>query len=142
MKSADKLGALLKSQREILGLTQRALGGKIGVEASHIAFLETGRRRPSLKLVAHLADALDVDRHELFILAHPEAKGLFEPPAPQPPQKKTRSWLRFIRNSQLLARYHVTRRELQVLEQLSLLGSALSVKEFLAILTLLRDIPK
>jgi hypothetical protein len=41
-----------------------------------------------------------------------------------------------------LARYHVTKPELQALEQLSLLGAVLSAKEFLAILTLIRDIPE
>jgi hypothetical protein len=36
----------------------------------------------------------------------------------------------------------VTKGELQVLEHLSLLGTAISTKEFLAILTLIRDIPE
>jgi hypothetical protein len=39
-----------------------------------------------------------------------------------------------------LARYHVTARELQALEHLSLLGTVRSAKELLAILTLIRDI--
>ena len=36
----------------------------------------------------------------------------------------------------------LTKRELQALEHLSLLGAAISAKEFLAILTLIRDIPE
>jgi hypothetical protein len=36
----------------------------------------------------------------------------------------------------------VTKRELRVLEHLNLLGTMLSIKDFLAILTLIRDIPE
>ena len=60
----------------------------------------------------------------------------------EPPKKATPSWQRFVKDHALLARYHVTKRELQVLEHLSLLGTALTAKEFLAILTLIRDIPE
>jgi transcriptional regulator with XRE-family HTH domain len=141
MRDRNKLGELLKTRREALGLTQRELAQKIGVEASHIAFIESQRRKPSLKLVARMADTLGVDRQELLVLAHPEAKALIAEPAPEPSKKTTPSWQRFIRDHALLARYHVTKRELQALEQLSLLGTVLTAKEFLAILTLIRDIP-
>jgi transcriptional regulator with XRE-family HTH domain len=142
MKDINKLGAFLKTRREALGLTQRELAGKFGVEASHVAFIENGRRKPSLKLIARMADVLGVDRQELLVLAHPEAKALLVEPAIKASGKATPSWQRFIKDHALLARYHVTKRELEVLEHLSLLGTALSAKEFLAILTLIRDIPE
>jgi transcriptional regulator with XRE-family HTH domain len=142
MKSTNKLGEFLKTRREALGLTQRALAQKLGVEASHVAFIESGRRKPSLKLVARIADTLGLDRQELLVLAHPEAKALLTSAEPEKPKRTTVSWQRFIKDHALLARYHVTKRELQVLEHLSLLGTALSAKEFLAILTLIRDIPE
>jgi transcriptional regulator with XRE-family HTH domain len=141
MKATNKLGEYLKTRREALGLTQRELAHQSGVEASHVAFIESGRRKPSLKLIARMADVLGIDRQELLVLAHPEAKALLVEP-PIKPSKATPSWQRFIRDGALLARYHVTRRELQVLEHLSLLGTALSAKEFLTILTLIRDIPE
>jgi transcriptional regulator with XRE-family HTH domain len=137
----NKLGEFLKTRREALGLTQRALAQKLGVEASHVAFIESGRRKPSLKLVARIADTLGLDRQEVLVLAHPEAKGLLTSANLEPPKKVSPSWERFVKDHALLARYHVTRRELQALEQLSFLGTALSAKEFLAILTLIRDIP-
>ena len=140
MRDTNKLGELLKTHREALGLTQRELGQKIGVEASHIAFIESGRRKPSLKLVAGIADTLGVNRQELLVLAHPEAKALLA--EFEPSRKTAPSWQRFIKDHALLARYHVTKRELQALEHLSLLGAVLSAKEFLAILTLIRDIPE
>jgi len=55
--------------------------------------------------------------------------------------KTSPSWQRFIKNRELLNRYKVTDRELRTLEHLSLLGTVVSAKEFLAILTLIRDIP-
>jgi transcriptional regulator with XRE-family HTH domain len=140
MNHTNELGELLRTRREALRLTQRSLAQKLGVEASYVAFLEGGRRKPSLKLVARIADTLGLDREELLVLAHPEAKALLT--TSRPPKKTTASWWRFIKDHKLLARYQVTKRELHVLEHLSLLGTALSAKEFLAILTLIRDIPE
>jgi|SRR6516225_1407882 transcriptional regulator with XRE-family HTH domain len=74
MKNTNRLGEVVKGRREGLGLTQRSLALKLGVQASHVAFIEGGRRKPSLKLVARIADSLGLDRKNLLILAHPEAK--------------------------------------------------------------------
>jgi DNA-binding XRE family transcriptional regulator len=135
------LGDLVRSYREGLSLTQRALAQQLGVEASHIAFIESGRRKPSLKLAARLADTLRLDRQHVLILAHPEAKEFIVEAKPEQKRKTSRSWQRFIENRELLNRYNVTDRELRMLEQLSLLGTVVSAKAFLAILTLIRDIP-
>ena len=141
MRSSNRLGEVVKRQREALGLTQRSLAQKLGVESSHVAFIESGRRKPSLKLVARLADVLDLDRQDLLIRAHPEAKELIDQAKPEERRKTSPSWRRFIENKQLLLRYNVTDRELRALEGLSFLGTVQSPKEFLAILTLIRDIP-
>jgi len=141
MTSAHQLGNVLKGRREGIGLTQRQLAEKLGVEASHVAFLESGRRKPSLKLVARMADTLGLDRQELLILAHPEAKALIAEAQSTKKKNTAPSWRRFITNQDVLARYCVTKGELQVLEHLSMLGTVHSAKEFLAILTLIRDIP-
>jgi len=123
-------------------LTQRSLAQKLGVEASHVAFIERGRRKPSLRLVARIAATLGLDPRELLILAHPEARVLLSRTESEPRKRPPQSWQRFIENSALLARYQVTKLELHVLEHLSLLGAAISAKEFLAILTLMRAIPE
>jgi len=141
MKHKNQFGEMVKSYREGLGLTQRALAQQLGVEASHVAFMESGRRKPSLKLVGRLADILGLDRQNLLILAHPEAKELVAEAKPEKMLKTSPSWQRFIKNRELLNRYNVTDRELRTLEHLSFLGTVVSTKEFLAILTLLRDIP-
>jgi len=141
MKNTNQLGQLVRSRREGLSLTQRSLAQKLGVEASHVAFIESGRRRPSLKLIARLADIFGLDRQNLLILAHPEAKELIAEAKQEKQRKAPPSWQRFIENHELLIRYNVTDRELRALENLSLLGTVRSAKEFLAILTLIRDIP-
>ena len=140
MRNTTQLGDELRSRREGLGLTQRALAQKLGVEGSHVALIESGRRRPSLKLVGRIADTLGVDRQDLLILAHPEAKALIAEAKPETRQKVAPSWQRFIENHELLARYQVTDTELRALEHLNFLGTVSSAKEFLAILTLARDI--
>lgn len=141
MRNINQLSEKVRSRRKSLGLTQRSLAQKLGVEASHVAFIESGRRKPSLKLVARLADILGFDRQNLLILSHPEAKDLITEAKQETRPKPAPSWQRFVSNRELLARYNVTDRELRALENLSFLGTVRTSKEFLAILTLIRDIP-
>src|SRR6266849_3214261 len=58
MNKKKTLGQVLKSQRKFLGLTQRELALKLDVKGSHVAYLEKGRRRPSLGLLSRIANAL------------------------------------------------------------------------------------
>jgi transcriptional regulator with XRE-family HTH domain len=102
--------------------TQRSLAQKLGVEASHVAFIESGRRKPSLKLVGRIGDTLGLDRQEVLLLAHPEARALLSRTDSEPRSTPPPSWQRFTKNTALLARCYVTKGELQVLEHLSLLG--------------------
>jgi hypothetical protein len=51
------------------------------------------------------------------------------------------SWQRLFKDTALLTRYRVTRREFEVLEQLGMLGGKLTAKRLLAILLLVRDLP-
>jgi transcriptional regulator with XRE-family HTH domain len=43
------LGAVVKEARDGARMTQRELAAAIGVKASHIAYIENGRRRPSIR---------------------------------------------------------------------------------------------
>src|SRR5437764_9032318 len=106
MRNTNQVGDALRSGRRGLGLTQLALAEKLGVEASHIAFIESGRRKPSFKLVGRIADILGLDPQNLLILAHPEAKALIAEAKPQTHKKVAPSWQRFIENRELLARYN------------------------------------
>jgi transcriptional regulator with XRE-family HTH domain len=134
------LATFLKTRRKALGLSQLSLAEKLGVRSSHIALLENGRRRPSLGLVVRLATTLRIDGRELLLLAYPEVKALVSPINPKR-TKLGRSWQRLFNNAALLARYRVTRRELEALEHLGMLGGELTAKRLLAILMLVRDLP-
>jgi transcriptional regulator with XRE-family HTH domain len=141
MKQTQTLGKILKERRIQLGLTQRALADQVAIKASHVAYIESGRRRPSLMLLERIATALGLDRRELFVLAHPEAKGIIDSsaqPKPEAPTSTDNAWQQFVNDRTLLARYNVTQRELNALKQLSLLGYVLTSREFLAILSLIR----
>ena len=62
MSRRNALGQLIKQKRKELALTQRELAKKLGVEASHVAYLEGGKRNPSLALMGRLEQALGISR--------------------------------------------------------------------------------
>ena len=63
---AEELGQRIAIQRRAFGLTQARLAEKIDVQPETISRIETGKRTASLDLVARIADALDLELHELF----------------------------------------------------------------------------
>src|SRR6266446_8985426 len=95
----ETLGPVLKQRREAFALTQRELARKLGVKASHVAYLENGRRRPSLSLLTRLADTLDLDKQRLFLLTHPEAEDLVGLRRDAAPSKRAdNAWRKFTDN--------------------------------------------
>jgi transcriptional regulator with XRE-family HTH domain len=140
MRSKETLGEIIKRRRQILAMTQRELAVLLGVKGSHVAYLESGRRRPSLALLKHLAEVLDLDLQQIFLLAHPEAKSILSPTGgPTPADNPAKLWQRFVNDRVLRERYHITPREIQALKHLSLLGYVLTQREFLAVLSLIRQ---
>jgi len=133
------LGEVLKERRETMGLTQRELAAKLGVKASHVAYLENGRRRPSLSLLRRLGDVLGLETEPLFLLAHPEARALICKREPEPSKRPDNAWRKFLGNRALLARHKVTPRELRVLKQVNMLGRVSSPRQFLFILNSIRQ---
>jgi len=67
------LGLVVRVARDDARMTQRDLAAAIGLKASHVAYIENGRR-PSISLINLLSETLGVDAKELLVLAHPEAK--------------------------------------------------------------------
>ncbi|MGL6182127.1 MAG: helix-turn-helix transcriptional regulator, partial [Aestuariivirga sp.] len=57
-------GLALKDWRRRRRVSQLALSGEANVSARHIAFLETGRARPSRGMVLQLSEALAIPRAE------------------------------------------------------------------------------
>lgn len=61
---ADPFGAALKGWRARRRMSQLDLALTAGVSARHLAFLETGRSKPSREMVVVLCDAMDVPLRE------------------------------------------------------------------------------
>jgi transcriptional regulator with XRE-family HTH domain len=72
-------GNRLRAMRTAKGLSQRALGERVGVSFTYISKVENGKLDfgdyPSEDLICRLAAALDTDEEELLLLAEkiPEA---------------------------------------------------------------------
>ena len=143
MKKKITLGEVLRKKRESLGLTQRELSRQLGVKSSHVTYLESDRRRPSLGLLSRIADVLSLDRETLFVLAHPEASCFVTSPAanraPSPTQNARKVWQDFAGNKALLAQHRVNSAELKVLSQINLLGKVTAPRNFLFILNAIRQ---
>jgi transcriptional regulator with XRE-family HTH domain len=140
MRPNNALGELLKKRRAGLALSQRALAEQLGVKPSHIAYLESGKRKPSLALMGRLEEALGVCRQQIFLLAHPEAEGVVNPIIRTArPKDPADAWHRCASDRPFLKRHGVTRRELRAFKELSLLGYVLSRHQFLAILMMIRE---
>ena len=136
------LGQVITGQREILALTQRELALKFGVKPSHVAYLENDRRRPSLMLLSRIADVLGLEKQDLFLLAHPEARSLIKARREEVPaavQDRDQVWRDFTHDKALLARHHVQPREMKVLSQVNLLGRVAAPRHFLFILNAIRQ---
>jgi transcriptional regulator with XRE-family HTH domain len=138
----NKFGRLLKEHRQGHGLTQRELAVKIAVKASHVAYLETGQRKPSLALLGRIADTFHLDKQKLFLLSHPEARSMMPSIKPTRTKNPREAWRTLVNDRALLGRYQVTKRELQALKHLSLLGHAITPQQFVAVVTLIRRDPE
>jgi len=83
-----RFGERVRELRKARNLSQRTLGGQVGVSFTYISKVENGKLDfgdyPSEELICKLAKALDVDEDELLLLAKkiPAAirKRLFERP--------------------------------------------------------------
>jgi transcriptional regulator with XRE-family HTH domain len=135
---SEAFGSLLKRKRHQLSLTQRALAKLLGVKPSYVAYLESGRRRPSLALIRRIADILALEPQTVFLLSHPEAEYLLKISSGRSSKSSRDAWRRFESDRELQARERVTPEELGVLKRVSMLNRISSVHHFLFILNTLR----
>lgn len=74
MSTVQTFGAILFRRRKELHLTQSRVAGMIGVQPNYIVYLEKGERRPSDKTVRRVAEALDLDKADLYLAANPQVR--------------------------------------------------------------------
>ncbi len=65
-KKDYRLGRKVQKLRKKKGLTQEKLAEKIGVSTTWIGYIETGYRRPNLKMIYKIANALGVKVKDIF----------------------------------------------------------------------------
>jgi transcriptional regulator with XRE-family HTH domain len=129
------LGQLLKTWREKSSLSQREAGRRLGVSASIVSYIERGRRRPSLSLLASIADLIGIEKRRAFVLVWPEAVAMINAVTPKP----VNPWHRFKSRRALLLHHRVTAREIKVLKQVSQLGVVANPRYFLFVLNSIRQ---
>lgn len=61
-----RLGRKIQKIRKARGLTQEQLAEKVKVSTTFIGYVETGYRRPNLKMVYKIARALDAKVKDIF----------------------------------------------------------------------------
>jgi transcriptional regulator with XRE-family HTH domain len=137
--SKKTLGDVVRGARAELAITQRELAARVRVKASHIAYLEGNKRKPSLSLIVRLANALGLNQRELLFLSHPEAKALVGEPRGRATSRPHDAWRRFASNRRLRRRHRITPKELRVLKQISLLQDVACSSHFLFILNAIRQ---
>lgn len=74
MKQYETFGEILFRRRKELGLTQSQLAQRIGVQPNYIVYLEKGERKPSDRTVKKIAEALGMDKGDLYLAANPQVR--------------------------------------------------------------------
>jgi transcriptional regulator with XRE-family HTH domain len=132
------LGSVVKEARDSARMTQRELAAAIGVKASHVAYIESGHRKPSISLMNHLAETLGLSARDLLVLAHPEAQQMID--GDRPVGKKRESvWERFASNKALIKGHGIGPSELKILKQVSMLSRVAHPGHFIFILNAIRQ---
>jgi putative transcriptional regulator len=137
---ARTLGLLVRGYRQALGMSQRELALKVGVQRASISFIENDRRRPSATLLHSIADVLDIEQDRLFLLARPEAKLAIRSCFGSPTIAKDAAWLSFTRDKALLARHDVKSAELCILSKIRIIGEVRHPRDLIYILTAIRRV--
>lgn len=65
-----KLGARIKEERKVRGLTQEQLAEKIEITPKYLSRLEGGQQSPSIETLIKLTEIFDIELLELFDFDH------------------------------------------------------------------------
>lgn len=66
------LGVNVRHHRKLKGMSQEQLALEAGMERSYVSDLERGTRNPSVRALGRLAEALNVQPHELLLMSQLE----------------------------------------------------------------------
>lgn len=133
---ARTFGPVIRDRRRRLDLYQDQLARRMRISAQYLRLLESGKRHPSDKVVARLAEVLGLDRRELFLLANPRAQALL---SPEPKSNSTSAWEEFRNNERLRRIHHITTEEMEMLSEVALFGEVRAARDFIYILHAVRQ---
>lgn len=68
----DTIAERIRERRKVLGLTQEKLAERAGLSVNYLAQLEISDKTPSLKTLASLASALEIEIADFFASRAPE----------------------------------------------------------------------
>jgi DNA-binding XRE family transcriptional regulator len=128
-------GQMVRDRRRKLDLTQQEVARRIKTSTPYVGHLEAGKRHPSEKVVARLAEVLGLDRRELFFLANPGALELVR--SEMNPRQRS-AWEEFKRNDRMRRLHSISNDEMDVLSRVAALGEISSARDFLYILNTVR----
>ena len=67
MINVKVIGKIIKKMSENKGLTQEVLSGLAWLDRTHYSKIERGLRSPTIETLFKIADALDIEPHEIMI---------------------------------------------------------------------------
>ena len=134
-KEQRSLGQVLRERRRKLDLTQHEVARRIKTSTPYVGHLEAGKRHPSDKIIARLAEVLGLERRELFFLANPAALRLVQDHGGE---KHTSAWDEFRHDDQTRRLHNISGDEMDVLERVARLGEVTAARDFIYILNTVR----
>lgn len=132
---AKTLGSVLHERRAAMRMNQRDLAALLGIKASHVAYLEKGRRRPSLRLMKKITEITGLNGRELLFLTHPESRVLMRRVAEE---TKRDTLKEFVESTARIHKVNPTGPELKFLKSVSNLGHVGDPKSFVHIINAIR----
>jgi len=69
----DAIGIVIRQLRLKRGLSQEVLSGFAGLARSHLAMIEIGDKIPNFETIWRIANALEMQAHELVLLIEKES---------------------------------------------------------------------
>jgi transcriptional regulator with XRE-family HTH domain len=134
-KSERTFSQVVRERRRQLDLTQQEVAQRIKTSTPYVGHLESGKRRPSDKILRRLAEVLGLDRRELFFLVNP---GAIEMLTPKNDSAQTSVWEEFRRDEKLRRLHKITTEEMDLLSHVATLGEPGSPRDFIYILHAVR----
>jgi transcriptional regulator with XRE-family HTH domain len=128
-------GEVIYDRRRQLDLTQQEIARRIKTSTPYVGHLEANKRHPSDKVLSRLAEALGLDRRELFFLANPRAAELLK--TDQTDNKKP-TWEEFCKDERVRRAHNITSSEMGLLSRIALMGEICSTRDFIYILHVVR----